>query len=233
MSYFAAEYTDFDGESLPNGANDELYFDLKVANGETSNSVQCATLANCRLKYMRNSTPLLKDSVPSDVVQGDTVQFFIDPKEAHRWYATPKAEWPYRSFKLGNTLMNTDDQYMIYDRMTAWSTNSVGAVVTDQYPAQNTEAKVLFWGGYAINMPSSMHCSFDGEDCWRVKTHAKINNINHNSGLTTGGQTLTVTGFGLNGTDVSVLVDGVPCQVEEALSDKITCVTGVKDSVSA
>lgn len=44
---------------------------------------------------------------------------------------------------------------------------------------------------------------------------------------------MTVNGFGLNGTDVSVLVDGVPCQVEQAVNHKITCVTGVKDSASA
>jgi hypothetical protein len=73
MSYFGAEYTDFNGESLPNGATENLYFDLKVANGETSNSVECATVANCALKYSRDATPLLKDTVPSDVVQGDTV----------------------------------------------------------------------------------------------------------------------------------------------------------------
>lgn len=77
-------------------------------------------------------------------------------------------------------------------------------------------------------MPSSMHCNFVGDDCWRVKTHAKINNLSHNSGLNTGGQTLRVNGFGLNGTDVSVLVDGVPCEVKEAVSDHISCVTGEK-----
>ena len=68
MSLFVVEYTDFDGESLPNGASEELYFDLKVANGETLNTVECSNLDNCKLKYMRNSTPLLLDTVPSDVV---------------------------------------------------------------------------------------------------------------------------------------------------------------------
>jgi len=233
MSLFSADFTNFDGEFLPNGADIDLNFDLKVANGETENSVVCADSSDCTLQYKRNATPLLLDSIPSDVVKGDTVQFVINPKDAHKWWATPSAEWPYRSFKLGNTLMNTDDQYMIYSRMSSWTNNLVGAVVNDQFPAQNTEPKVLFWGGYAINMPSSMHCSFEGEDCWRVKTHAKIENIDHNSGLTTGSQTLTINGFGLNGTDVSVLVDGVPCEVQEAVSEKIMCVTGVKDEISA
>jgi len=105
-------------------------------------------------------------------------------------------------------------------------------IVGDQSPANNTEPAILFWGGYAINMPSSVHCNFVGDDCWRVKTHPKINALSQSSGFTTGGQTLTISGYGLNGTDVNVLVDGVACDVKEAVSGQITCVTGESETES-
>jgi hypothetical protein len=87
--------------------------------------------------------------------------------------------------------------------------------------------------GYAANTGSTSHCNFDGDDCWTVRTHPKIESVSAPSGYTTGGQEFTISGHGLNGTDVSVLVDGVACEVTEALSGAIQCVTGAKDTVSA
>lgn len=63
-------------------------------------------------------------------------------------------------------------------------------------------------------MPSTKHCNFAGDDCWTVRTHPKIESISSNTGLTTGGQILTINGKGLNGTDVEVVIDGIPCEIQ-------------------
>lgn len=68
---------------------------------------------------MRNATPLLIDTTPSNVAWGDTIQFNVNAKEAHRWYATPEDAMPYRSIRLGNTLLNTD-AHTVSDRLQDW-----------------------------------------------------------------------------------------------------------------
>lgn len=82
-------------------------------------------------------------------------------------------------------------------------------------------------------MPSArQHCSYDGQDCWTVRVHPKISEITQSSGFTSGGQELTISGFGFNGTDVSVTVDGVECVVSSNERETIVCVTGVTESES-
>jgi hypothetical protein len=76
--------------------------------------------------------------------------------------------------------------------------------------------EVRYRVGNAFLRESSKHCNFKGDDCWHVKTHPKIDSISASAGYTTGGQTLTISGWGLKGTslaDVSVTVDGVACVV--------------------
>jgi hypothetical protein len=75
---------------------------------------------------------------------------------------------------------------------------------------------VRFRVGNAFNRESSKHCNFEGTECWHVKTHPKIDSISADAGYTTGGQTLTIKGWGLKGTtlaNVDVKVDGVSCKV--------------------
>lgn len=106
------------------------------------------------------------------------------------------------------------------------------AFVTDGAPGNNTVPRLLFYNGYAYDMPSATHCNFVGDDCFIVRTHPKIDSLSHNSGYTGGGQILTVMGHGLNGTDITVVVDGVTCLVQFASNDKITCETGLAESES-
>jgi len=82
---------------------------------------------------------------------------------------------------------------------------------------------------------SAKHCNFAGDECWYVRTHPKIESVSAASGYTTGGQELTISGWGLKGTsldNVEVLVDGVACDVTSSTLETITCLTGVAAAVS-
>jgi hypothetical protein len=94
---------------------------------------------------------------------------------------------------------------------------------------------VRFRVGNAYLRQSAKHCNFDGDDCWFVKTHPKIDSISSTDGYTTGGQTLTISGWGLKGksiNDVKISVDGVPCTVMSHEQDEIVCVTNAAAGVS-
>ncbi len=154
------------------------------------------------------------------------VQFRVNIKSAGGTQGTPADEWPFREIRLGKNLVDWSETVAQDQRLSAWNIDSINAYVTDQQPALNTEPALLFYPGYAINMPTSKHCNFAGDDCWTVRTHPKIEGISQNSGYTTGGQLLNITGFGLSGVNVSVTVDGVPCQVQSSDNKWIACVTG-------
>jgi hypothetical protein len=53
-----------------------------------------------------------------------------------------------------------------------------------------------------------------------------MDTISASSGYTTGGQDLTITGYGLTGTSVGVTVGGVACEVLEHSLREIKCKTG-------
>lgn len=62
-----------------------------------------------------------------------------------------------------------------------------------------------------------------------------ISSVSAASGYTSGGQELTISGWGLKGatlSDVEVLVDGVSCEVKSSTLESITCVTGEAAQVS-
>jgi hypothetical protein len=68
-----------------------------------------------------------------------------------------------------------------------------------------------------------------------VKTHPKIDAINRESGYNTGGQELTITGWGLKGAtlaDTKVTVDGIACTVISATMEQVKCVTGAASANS-
>ena len=92
-----------------------------------------------------------------------------------------------------------------------------------------------FRTGNAFLRDSSRHCNWAGDDCWHVKTHPKIESISVASGYQTGGQTLTVNGWGLKAeknSDAEVTVDGVACKVTETSAESLTCITGKTENVS-
>jgi hypothetical protein len=60
-----------------------------------------------------------------------------------------------------------------------------------------------------------------------------IDSIGSPSGYTTGGQELDIYGFGFNGENVEVQVDGSNCRVTEKVDGRIRCKTGSSSTVSA
>ena len=89
----------------------------------------------------------------------------------------------------------------------------ITVLVTDMTPNDNLKPNLMFYNGFQHDMPSLETCTYAGDDCWKVRVHPKIDEVSETEGYNTGGQTLHISGVGFNGTDVSVLVGGVPCDV--------------------
>jgi hypothetical protein len=52
------------------------------------------------------------------------------------------------------------------------------------------------------------HCSFDNQTCYQARTIPVIYDITSNTTYTTGGQNLTVNGFGFNNPNITATIGG-------------------------
>lgn len=176
--------------------------------------------------YSRDYTPYLLDVTPPNICQGQELHFHINPRNAHTTTVTPSDEVPYRSLKIGQFLIDTEDLIEDEDRLTAWTHNTQYGVMTDGYAMNSTDPAVLFYNGLALLMRQATHCNFNNSECWTVRVHPRIKTVSHNTGYTTGGQHLRLTGVSFNGTNVEIWVDGVNCTIVEHDLDYMVCVTG-------
>lgn len=154
----------------------------------------------------------------------------MDAKSAHR--ITPDDQPPYRSIKMGQYLLDTEDIIEDEDRLNGWTHDSQYAIMTDSASMNSTEPKILFYNGLAVVLRSATHCNFANDDCWVVRVHPRIDTVSFNQGYTTGGQHITIKGSAFNGTNINVMVGGVECRVTDSDLDYIKCVTGAADSIS-
>lgn len=141
---------------------------------------------------------------------------------------------PVDFIKFGKTRNDFEDLFDSGKRLRSYGVDDLPSRSGDQHPG-NSIPEVRFRVGNAYLRDSSKHCNFAGDDCWYVKTHPKIDSISAASGFITGGQELTIAGWGLKGAsldDVEVLVDGVACVVTSSTLEEIKCLTGEADVVS-
>ena len=69
-------------------------------------------------------------------------------------------------------------------------------------------------------------CSYDNSTCYKLKTVPMITDITYDQGYTTGGQNVTINGYGFTHSDVSVMIDDVECEVTSRRKYSISCTTG-------
>jgi hypothetical protein len=92
---------------------------------------------------------------------------------------------------------------------------------------------MLWETGYAIHNPVTMeNCDYAGTTCYQAKTVPAIYSIDQNQGYVTGGQVITVKGFGFGYGEIKPTIDGVECKVLTRSSDQFTCRAGKADAPS-
>lgn len=138
---------------------------------------------------------------------------------------TPNSDNIMKHLKIDGELLNWEG---IIDADTNLATYNIGVlsgVVTDQQPNSQSTPEARFVTGDSFIRNSAQHCTFDGTECWTVRTHAKIEAISADSGYTSGGQQMTITGHGFRSDNIQVTVDGQPCEVTSHDNESLTCIT--------
>jgi len=172
--------------------------------------------------------------VPNQVYFGQQIDIMVNPWRANEGNVISADMDPVVHFKLDGVRLDQEGYFDNTNRLNGYVLSYIKSRISDQLPGNN-HPEVRFRVGNAFLKETAKHCNFAGTDCWYVRTHPKIESVSAPSGYTTGGQTLTISGWGLKGdslSDVEVVVDGVPCSVKSATLEKITCITGAASKVS-
>lgn len=134
---------------------------------------------------------------------------------------------PFVQAKIGMANIDFAD-YVSYDRnFRGWYNNNVKGKVGDQKISRNLNVNMLWETGYAIHDPVSMNnCDYTGLECYVAKTVPAIYSIDQKEGYVTGGQVITVKGFGFGSGKITPTIEGVECKVLTQSADGFTCRAG-------
>ena len=226
----------FSNHWVQNNGDEAIRFRVKIQNNADNTFMPCPDNigSKCDIQFRKRYTPMLHDIVPSNVYLDQTLTYYINVMAANYNDVMADDADPVDFIKFSGTRNDYEGMFDASKRLNGYRVDTLQAKSGDQHPG-NQVPEVRFRVGNAYLRESAKHCNFAGDDCWYVKTHPKIDSISAATGYKTGGQALTISGWGLKGDsldDVEVIVDGVPCTVTSSTLEEITCVTGAADSVS-
>ena len=91
----------------------------------------------------------------------------------------------------------------------------------------------LWEDGYSsIANVQATFCSYDNSTCYMSKTVPVIFDLSSNVGYISGGQNLSIRGFGFMSGNISVTVAGLPCNVSFYTNTVINCQVSPSNSIS-
>jgi hypothetical protein len=140
---------------------------------------------------------------------------------------------PFVQAKIGTANINFEDYVGAGRTFRGWYPNQVRGKVGDQKIAKSLPVNMLWETGYAIHDEVQMqYCNYDASDCYHAKTVPAVYTIDQKNGYLTGGQIISVTGFGFGSGTIKATLDGVDCSVLTQTTTEFTCRAGSKESVS-
>jgi len=142
-------------------------------------------------------------------------------------------EFPFINAKVGGNLI--DFEYN-EDSDSTWSNWVLGS--TRGQIGENTISKnqniTMMWetGKSAVALSQSLFCDFDQTNCYQSKSLPVIYNISANIGYNTGGQNLTISGYGFDSGKIKAMVDGTECIVTSFGRYEFDCTVQKKAAIS-
>jgi len=215
---------------------DALHFTVVVqaVKPDGSEWLHCKSSSKCRLRYHRHLTPILKWISPPVVYQKAEIELIFDPKSTmSRIKDVASDDFPFVNAKIGEANIDFEGYVSSGKQFSGWYNNPVRGKVGDQKISDNLKVNMLWETGYAIHDPISMqNCDIAGTKCYEAKTVPAIYSIDQNEGYVTGGQVITVKGFGFAEGTIKPTIDGVECKVISQNADEFKCRAGAATDVS-
>jgi len=187
--------------------------------------LKCGNSAYCKIYYKKAHTPVMYTLAPPVVYYDSETTIWFDPKSTASLITDLNTEdMPFINAKIGGALMDFESTVTHESTFSSWGRNVVKGRVGDQPVSSSSKIHMGWETGRAGKVEQEMlHCTYDNQTCYEAKTVPVIHEVSSNTGFTTGGQNLTVTGHGFNSPNIVATLDGVPCVVTSYSNEAFSC----------
>lgn len=195
----------------------------------------CKEADRCKITFFRSYSPVLHYITPQVVYFDSMTEVNFDAKNIMHLIRDLKAEEkPFINTKIAGSLLDFEFEVDADQRIYSHGHNRLAGRVGDQPVAKDQAVNMLWETGNAVKPQSVLKtCSYDDTDCYEARTVPVIFDISQRKSFLTGGQNLTVTGFGFDSKAIDVKLDGVNCVVTRSMPEKFHCTVQTKAEVSA
>lgn len=204
---------------------------IPTSHGDTEQPLSCHG-DKCKVKYRWDYTPEIYALHPAVVYPGMEASMTLSMNKACEY---KRANDMFADLRIDGTSFDISPWYSTDDYNRGTWAYITGKVETDQRNS-SAEVSAFFRGaGYARRVAEDMnHYSLDGSSSYQAKVMPTVSSISHNQGYAEGGQEISITGTSLNGDNVTVTVDGLPCEdVQKVGTTGLTCRTSKKNNPNA
>jgi hypothetical protein len=142
-------------------------------------------------------------------------------------------ELPFINAKIGGNLIDFEDRVDSTTSFSNWNLNTARGQIGEGTIAKDQNITMMWeTGNAAIQEVESKMCDFNNSNCYQAKSIPVIFEISENTGYTTGGQNITVKGFGFDAGKVHAVIDGQNCTVTASSRYEFDCTLQPKSNVS-
>jgi len=111
-------------------------------------------------------------------------------------------------------------------KFTATGKSQIRGRVGKINPTNDASVNIKFKVGNAMHLDNAMiRCDYTNTTCYKARAVPVIYSIDYTQGYTSGGQQLTIKGYGFASENISTMIDGAPCTVLTSEPEQLTCVT--------
>jgi len=142
-------------------------------------------------------------------------------------------ELPFINAKIGGNLIDFEDRVTSETSFSNWGLNTARGQIGEGTISDNQNITMMWeTGSAAVVKEESMMCDFNNSNCYQAKSLPVIFEISENIGYTTGGQNITVKGYGFDAGKVNAVIDGKNCTVTSASRYEFDCTLQPKETES-
>lgn len=203
---------------------------MSVYNLETMDEIVCAGHDRCDVRYQIRYTPMLWDSIPSNVIRGMQIEFIVNPMGA-RYAINSNEDFLMEANVINGKFAEYEDvMYSKTYRTSSYLPGSYGAIVGDSKASEFEEPQLKFKVGYQYSKTTALHGNYAETDWWFVRVHPYMTKLKKNVGKTGEKAIVILRGMDFKFTtefnsDIHITVDGVECEVKKLWNAKIKCKT--------
>jgi len=165
---------------------------------------------NCKFIMRRTYTPHIYYISPRVTYHDSFTTVVFNPKDTMRLIKDLESdEFPFINAKVGGNLLDFEDNVASDTGYHSWNKNTARGQIGANTISSKSDLSMMWETGKAtVSDIESKFCNFDQTDCYMAKSVPVIFGVSDHKGYKTGGQNITITGYGFDSGKIDARVDG-------------------------